>query len=148
VAKPLEGEVVKPQPAQREPETPQERAIVRCLALGYSLRETARLTRVSLSTVTRKAAVLHDAIERIRENVPREIERQVYGNLALALDVERLVLSGELEADDKRAQAAALRVKRWEDKLFFVDRETPPPGAQAAIEAPAEQLQLTEGGTA
>lgn len=114
-----------------------EREIARCIAMGYSFSETAQLARCSESTVARALRVLRPYVDAIRERVADDFQSSLYSNLALAVDIERRFLTGELDAKDPRYQEAKVIVRAVRDRLFHVAPSEPPPPRAAPPEPPA-----------
>lgn len=131
------------------PETVRDREIARCLAIGYTWDETAKVADCSRRTVARSAQRLAPWIEQIRGDLERELHSGIYANVALALDVERRMLTGEIDPDDKRYLEASKIARRFTDRLFIVDRgpALPTPGPADPQEPELLQLTTSEGGS-
>jgi len=124
------------------PDDELDREIARLMAIGYSWAETAKVAGCSEKTVERRQKRLAPYVRALKEDLARVAETGIYANLALAIDVERRMLTGEIPAKEERYQEARAIVRRFTDRIFIVDRGPALPAPGPADTAEPGQLQL------
>lgn len=140
---PLEG-VVVPADVVRVPEDPKERELADAIAIGYTWNDAAQLAGYSRRQVARLVKVLRPYIEWRRRHLPSETETKAYANIALAFDVQRLMLSGQIDAEDKRYLEAKQIVRDFMAWTLYVERPTRPTAADRTLEPDPPLLRLEE----
>ena len=85
---------------------PTQLNVARALACSHTHEQAADLAHCSRSTVERlvRRSAFHDLIEEYRKAVWREVEPAFLANLILALDLQRQVIRGDVDATEPRAE--------------------------------------------
>lgn len=103
---------------------PEQRVAAWCLAIGMTWQATAdRVGVKSLQTLANwlKKPEFADYVDYLRATALSRVEPTIMTNLELALDLQRQVLSGELDADDARWREADKLIGRFLDRLLYVE---------------------------
>lgn len=156
--KPVTSNENKPTPARTAKRAPVKRAAprekatngtqkemaARCLAIGFTQQRTSVEAQVTLRTVQNWCtdATFMARVDELRQDAFQRIEPKVWANLELALENERQVLAGEMQADDARYVESRKLLDRLVAKLFYVAEASTPGGNAAA----AASLNVYVGG--
>lgn len=105
---------------------PDKRAAARLLAIGCSQQYTADQVGVVLRTVQNWCAdpEFDNVRQELQELAWASVEPTIMANVQHALEVQRMVFRGDLNAGDKRYIAAEKLIYRMLDRLLYVEPAT------------------------
>lgn len=123
----------------------QQLSAARLLAIGYTKGMAASEAGVDLRTVMRWCARsdFHELVLQYQQTAFARVEPMIMANLELALEMQRKVMNGELAPNDPRFAVAHDLIKRFLDRLLYVEPAlgaggNPPPGITVPIQINAQ----------